>query len=584
MPAVKENTGSFLEFSRDLLRLISPYWRSEQKVKAWAMLLTVLAVIVVGLGIAIKLSYASADMMDAIAERDLDEFYSIGIYVLGLIVAIVILGAVSVIVKGMLKIHWRRWLTEYFLDQYFEGYLYNQLELKDYQIDNPDQRLSSDIFNLCEQTLDLGTGLFRQIILLFSFSAVLWQVAGPLEFTVGTLDVYIPGYMFWVAIIYSVVMTTVTHWIGRPLTKLEFKKLAAEADFRFNLTRIRENSESIALIGGEAREKESIWRRFAVIRENWFALLKYHCRLIAFQDVLERFTQVFPLLAGMASYLQGHTTLGGLLQLQTAFRQVTGALEWFASRYQLLTVWKASVDRILTFEQALSQARQEREQANFHVVLSTQQDIKINHLLLRLPDGSSLLEDAAVELKKGKNTLVTGTSGAGKSTLFRAISRLWVWGKGELTLPESPIMFVPQRPYLPNTSLKEVLCYPAAVDDFSDETVASLMEICCLGSFVTRLDEVNNWSRVLSGGEQQRVGFIRALLAKPDWLFLDEATAALDPDTEKTLYCALSTHLPETTVVSIAHRASLRQYHDQQLVLNPQTKSMLLAALEPGKV
>ena len=571
--------AELLRYLRETARIVSPYWTSDKKASAWIFLAITVCVNFTGVLIAAKLSFYYADMMDALSGRQVSDFYRLGLTYLGILGIMLIAVVVQTHASNMLTIGWRWWLTNRFLDDYLGGRLYNQLELKDYGIDNPDQRLSMDIGALCEETLSIGLDFLTNFTRVFTFGAILWTVSGPLKFTALGVPIVIPGYMLWVSVVYSALVTWALHALLRPMTRLEFERQGVEADFRFRLVRVRDNAESIALIGGEAREKAALDGLFNAIYGNWVDLLRYKRRATAFQGGVGQLTPIFPLVAGMPGYLAGNVTFGGLLQLGGAFSNVTTSLEWFVNRYQLLAQWKARVDRVLTFESALKVAELEQAASGFRYSSRSGKNLDIDDLVVTLPNGETLLNAVNLNIERGDRVLVSGTSGAGKSTLFRAISGLWVWGEGHVSVPDGPVMFVPQKPYLPTASFRDAACYPRDSAQFTDAEIQEVMRACRLEIFCDRLDETENWSRLLSGGEQQRVAFVRAVLARPDWLFLDEATSALDRETEMALFGALKHFLPDTTLVSISHHASPandQQLFGKQLLLDSDSKSVTL--------
>ena len=533
-----------------------------------------------------RLTFYYGDMMDALKEKDIDTFSSVGLTYLGFVLIVVFFNMTEIQVRGYLIVDWRRWLTGKLAGRYMDGKLYNQMELKDYQCDNPDQRISLRMVDsstdLCDETLELGISFIKNFARLWAFGVALWVASGALEFSVSDVDVRIPGYMFWASMLYAGFVTWAVHKVGHPLTRLINRQLEVEADFRFQMIRIREYAESIALIQGAENEERRMRNLFSAVWQNFMRQLRYKVPLIGVQAFMGRMTNIFPTLMSIPGYITGTITFGEIFQINAAFAAVTMVLEWFALSYQKLVTWKASVDRILLLEKTLDVAADESRKSGFRTQSSGSGNLHVSDLDIHLPDGRSLLEDAEFEIVKGTNTLVTGKSGSGKSTLFRALSGLWIWGKGDIARPDGRVMFLPQKIYLPIGTLRAAVSYPDDPTTYDHERIAQVLEQCQLGHLVTRLDEENNWSRVLSGGEQQRVGFARALLARPDWLFLDEATAALDQKTEAVLYRALETELPETTVISIAHRESLRRYHDQQLTLDPESGTVSMMPLPAG--
>ncbi len=525
-------------------------------------------------------------MMDALKEKDVDSFSNTGLVYLGFVLIVVFFNMTEIQVRGYLIVNWRRWLTGKLVARYMNGKLYNQMELKDYQCDNPDQRISLRMVDsstdLCDETLELGVSFIKNFARLWAFGVALWVASGTLEFSISDIDVRIPGYMFWASMLYAGFVTWAVHKVGHPLTRLINRQLEVEADFRFQMIRIREYAESIALIQGAENEERRMRNLFSAVWQNFMQQLRYKVPLIGVQAFMGRMTNIFPTLMSIPGYITGTITFGEIFQINAAFAAVTMVLEWFALSYQKLVTWKASVDRVLLLESTLDLAADESGASGFRTRSGESSNLQVSDLDIYLPDGRSLLEDANFEIVKGRNTLVTGKSGSGKSTLFRALSGLWVWGKGDIARPDGEIMFLPQKIYLPVGTLRAAVGYPDESTTYDDARIAEVLRQCRLGHLVARLDEEDNWSRVLSGGEQQRVGFARALLGRPDWLFLDEATAALDPDTEAVLYRALETELPDTTVISIAHRESLRRYHDQQLTLDPESGTASMVPLPAG--
>ena len=571
---------SIVPFLREAFRLIGPFWLREKKFYAWAYSLTIFVFMLSQVAIAAKLSFVYADMIDRLSEINIRGFIDQAALYFGFVIITLLLSMGLTHARGMLIIHWREWLTDRYSQKYMSNNLFNQLELKNYNADNPDQRISMDILTLCEDTLSLFISFTDNLWRLTTFIAILWVVSGTLDFTFMGIDFHIPGYLFWVALIQAILATWIAHMVGKPLTGLENERQTVEADFRFQLIRIRENAESMALIGGEAEEIRTLRRLFEEIWSNWWRWVKSTMYVFAFQSFLLRTARIFPILAALPAYLSGNTSFGGLLQLERAYMSVFNCLIWFVKSYQKLAAWRASVDRVLLLEASLDDALEDQRTSEFEFAKTDVPILSVRDMTICLPDGKVLLEKANFDLQAGCNVIITGTSGSGKSTLFRVLSGLWVWGKGEISYPVGTVMFIPQKPYLPITSLRSALAYPHPENTFGDAELLTAMQHCHLADFSDRLDEVENWSRVLSGGEQQRVAFVRALLARPDWLFLDEASSALDKNTQGALYNILNDYLPETTIVSIAHRQSLLRYHDRHLHLDAKTKSVIFRPLK----
>ena len=555
-------------FLKDTFRLVKPFWTGPDKVSAWFFIASYFVLLYGIVWLTKFTSYAYADMWDALSEQSPGLGSALLIYA-GAEVIFILLVFVNQILLGFWELFWRRFLTLRFTQRYTHGNIYNQMVLKDYGADNPDQRIGLDIMTMCEETLRLFSDIVREFGRLGVYAVILWDLSGVQPLTIAGKEYLIPGYLCWLALIYAVLVTWLVHKVAHPLTGVQNERQTREADFRFQLIRIRENSESIALLGGDKREGFVAAGLFQQIWDNFMRYVTYMWRLRAVGMGISRVEFYLPYVFAVPAYASGAITFGGLMQVRGAFGNMTTTLKWFAAHYSRLTEWKASVDRVLLLDKSLTEARHDLESNGFSIAPAAGDRLAVSDVNLFLPTGRQLLKDCSFELEKGVHTLITGSSGAGKSTLFRMIAGLWVWGDGHIRYPEGDIMFVPQRPYLPEGSLRAAICYPQPEDTYADSEIIEAMELCCFEKFASRLDQEENWGRVLSGGEQQRVALIRALLEKPDWLFLDEASAALDPDTEATLYAALKKKLPTTTIISIAHRVSLRDYHDQCLDLDP---------------
>jgi putative ATP-binding cassette transporter len=411
-----------------------------------------------------------------------------------------------------------------------------------------------------EDTLGLGIGLLNSIVTLGSFILVLWSLSGP----VRVLGVEIPGFMVWVALIYALLGTWLAHLIGRPLIALNFSQQRLEADFRYALVRLRENTEGIALYGGEADEKRGLTQRFTKLMVNWWDIMRATKRLTFFTAGYGQVASIFPIVVAAPAYFAGRLPLGGLIQTSSAFGQVQGALSWFVDNYARLTEWRATVQRLTGFTHAVAKAREAG--AGPKVSKASAEGLAMRDVTLKLPDGRVLLSGAEMHVAPGEAVLINGPSGSGKSTLFRAIAGIWPFGSGAISLPQDArALFLPQRPYLPLGTLKRAVCYPEDEARFSDAEVVAALGEAGLGHLAPRLAESDSWGQRLSGGEQQRLSFARAFLLRPDWLFLDEATASLDPEAEDALHENLERILPGVTMLSIAHRPAVARFHDRVL-------------------
>jgi putative ATP-binding cassette transporter len=565
--------------------LARPYWRSEERWRARGLLAAVVALTLGLVYIAVLFNDWNREFYNSLEQKNFADFTDLLQY-FSFLAAVYIAAAVyKIYLTQMLEMRWRVWLTRQYLGEWLDKQVYYRMELSSQGTDNPDQRIAEDLRMFTDGTLNLSLGLLTSVVTLVSFVAILWNVSGPLSFAIAGGEFTIPGYMVWFAVAYALAASVLAHTIGRPLIGLNFQRERREADFRFSMVRLRENAEGVALYRGEAPEQQGLLGRIELIRENWWALMNYTKRLTYFTAGYAQIAIVFPFVVAAPRFFSGAITLGGLMQISSAFGEVQGALSWFVNSYGSLAGWKASVDRLLTFHSALRQAAREAESAEgVQVVPVDARAINAEHLDLALPGvgekaGRVLLADTSFAIEPGSRVLLTGPSGSGKSTLFRALAGIWPYGRGRVTVPKGArVLFLPQKPYLPIGTLRDTVAFPAAPGSFDDEVIGRTLVDCQLGNFAARLDEQNNWALVMSGGEQQRLAIARALLNAPDWLFLDEATASLDVATEAHLYALIRERLPHAALVSIAHRPTVAAYHERSWRLVPDAHGARLVA------
>jgi len=566
-------------------KLTRPYWRSEERWRARGLLVAILGLTLGLVYINVLLNNWNREFYNSLEQKNYADFQALILYFC-LLAAIYIAAAVyKIYLTQALEMRWRVWLTKQYLGEWLERQTYYRLELQNRGTDNPDQRIAEDLRLFTDGTLNLALDFISSAVTLVSFVAILWNVSGPLSFMLGGSRIIIPGYMVWVAVLYALVASVLTHYIGRSLIGINFRRERLEADFRFNLVRLRENAEGVALYKGERPEREGLLARFERIRANWWELMRYTKRLTYFTAGYAQAAVVFPFLVASPRYFSGAIPLGGLTQIAGAFSYVQDSLSWFVNAYRTLASWKASVDRLLTFQQALDRAAADAEKgAGIRVEPAPAKNLRAEHLELALPgrDGESgavIVAEASLEIAPGERVLVTGPSGSGKSTLFRALAGIWPFGRGRIAIPSGArVLFLPQKPYIPIASLRDAVSFPAPSGAFGDEQIRETLRSCRLEPFAERLDEVQNWSLSMSVGEQQRLAIARAVLNKPQWLFLDEATAALDEATEAHLYELLRARLPDATLVSIAHRPAVAAFHGRRYALRTDAGVTRLAA------
>jgi len=573
-------------FWRDVWELFKPYWFSKDSAVVqlrWIRLTTtekVISRLLLLVIVALTLGMVYMEVLfnawqnlffNTFQDKDKVEFYN-QILRFGLLATIWIVMAVyTQYLTQMLQIRWRRWLTRRYLREWLTDRTYYRMQLVGAQTDNPDQRVAEDLKIFVDETLNLSLGLLNAVVTLISFVGILWVLSGPLTVPLAGREFVIPGYMVWVVLVYATIGTWLTHKVGWPLIGLNFNQQRFEADFRYNLVRFRENMEGVALYRGEEDELTTFRGRFMHVVENWWSIMQRQKKLTWFTSGYAQVAVIFPYVVAAPRFFSGAIALGGLMQTASAFGQVRVALSWFIGAYTSFAAWKATVDRLTGFHKAIV-AAQEHHRTHPGIAVSADGggQIELDHVELDLPNGQPLLSNAKLNIAAGARILLQGASGCGKSTLFRAIAGIWPFGRGHVRVPKDfRALFLPQRPYFPLGTLRCAVSYPAASDAFSDDEVMDALTAVGLPHFIARLDESANWSMQFSGGEQQRVAFARALLQKPAWLFLDEATSNLDDASQAQLYEVLTQRLKGTTIVSIAHRDELAPYHAQHVELHP---------------
>ena len=564
-------------FLKDAWRLARPYFMtSEEKWSARGLLLAIVTMNLMTVGLTVVLSFWRREFYNALQDKDAGAFLQLLFLYRdtpsGLLPGFCEVACVAILLftysfylNQLLQIRWRRWMTRRFLTEWLADRAYYTISLTADRAaigtDNPDQRISEDLRDFTTSSLTLSLDLLSNLVSMFSFISILWGLSGSID----VFGIPIPGYMVWVALAYAGVGTWLTHLVGNPLVPLNFRQQRVEADFRFALVRIRENVESIALYRGEAEEGVTLRDRFGAVIDNWWQIMRRTKMLNALVSGYDQIAAIFPIVVAAPRYFANSIPLGGLMQTAGAFGQVQQSMSWFVASYAELARWRSIVERLATFDRAIVKARAEANGGFITASPSADDAVHLNDVTMSLPDGTKLLEGANLTFTSGHSVVITGRTGSGKSTLFRVLAGIWPFGHGEVQVPPRSF-FLPQRPYIPLGTLRHVITYPNAVDAYSQADIDQALNDAGLPQLVCRLDNDDNWPQRLSGGEQQRIALARTLLAKPDWIFLDEATASLDPEAESELYSVLKARLPETTLVSIAHRPSVASFHDQRMV------------------
>jgi putative ATP-binding cassette transporter len=557
------------EMLRDAWTLIRPYWFSEDRWAGRGLLLVVVVLNLFIVYINVLLSKWYNLFYNSLQDKDFAAFGSLLLRFSWLAGLFIVAAVYQIYLNQMLQIRWRRWLTDRYLGAWLADGAYYRMQLTSGETDNPDQRIADDLRLFVTGALTLSIGGMRAVVTLVSFLGILWGLSGSVTLPIGG-GVTVPGYMVWAALLYAIAGTWLTNLIGRPLVRLNFNQQRYEADFRFSLVRFRENTEGVALYGGEADEMRSFRERFSAVVRNWWDIMRQQKRLTWFTAGYSQAAIIFPILVAAPRYFRGEIPLGALMQTSQAFGQVQDSLSFIVTSYTDIAEWRAVVLRLLGFERALARVRAEAAVEGVHHGTGAADSLSLDRVNLALPGGRPLMEGVSFDIRPGDTALISGPSGAGKSTLFRAIAGIWPFGRGDVRLPrDGRVLFLPQKPYLPIGTLREVVSYPTPLSGVSDAALRQALDAVGLPELAGRLDEATHWALALSPGEQQRIAFARALVQKPEWLFLDEATSALDEETEARLYALLRERLPGTTVVSVGHRSTLRAFHARRLVVTP---------------
>jgi vitamin B12/bleomycin/antimicrobial peptide transport system ATP-binding/permease protein len=554
-----------------------PAYRALERRIAMTMVILLVLINQAQVLITVRLSFFNRDWFNAIQNHDAASFWQQLFFIFTPLAFIYVASAViEFVMQSMLVIRWRRWLTDHFVTRWLDGHTHYRMSLVGSEADNPDQRISEDVNRFIDGGTDSfggvsGYGIYSYSIALIStlsslvaFVVVLWTLSA--NFTLPGTEIHVPGFLFWVALIYATIGTLVTHLIGRPLVGLFFEKQKVEANFRFSLARLREYSEQVALLRGERAEQGFLGRRFGAIIGNYLDLVRRRKWLLAFIAFYGQISPIIPFVFAAPFYFAGVIQLGVMTQTAGAFSRVDGALNFFVNYYSSLAGFKAVVDRLTSFNGSIERAKVLAGTGPARIAeAAAATPVALENLGITLPDGRRIVE-AHLALEAGQSVLLAGPSGSGKSTFFRAISGIWPFGEGRIRIPDrADVMVVPQKPYIPIGSLRGAISYPAAPGAYSDEAIRSALEDARIGFLADQLDREDIWSQRLSGGEQQRVAIARALLKRPDWLLLDESTSALDEKLEGELYRMLTQRLPTTTIVTIGHRSTLTAYHRRRL-------------------
>ena len=553
---------------RGFWHLFRGYWSSDEKWKARGLLAVVIGLNFASVYFLVQINSWYNEFYNALQNYEAELFWPLIGEFTGLAFLYIIIAVYAFYLRQMVELKWRIWMTNEYLGNWMKHQVYYRLQVLKSDTDNPDQRISEDIHQFVSLTLQLLIGVLKQFTTLAAFAVVLWNLSGAFTVPIGSHEFVIYGYMFWFSLLYSTLGTGLAHIVGRKLIGLNFDQQRYEADFRFNMMRVRENSESVAFYRGEAPELTGFRDRFSYVIKNFWQLMRQTKLLNFYVNGYAQLAVIVPLLLAAPKYFGGEMALGGLMQTISAFGRVQDALSYFVESYDVIAQLAAVTRRLAGFTEHMEEVAEigssVRREAHTGKMLS------LDELQVSLPDGKTLLENCTLELPQGSHVLVTGLSGCGKSTLLRTLAGIWPYGGGTVSLPkDSRVLFLPQRPYLPLGSLRRALYYPLDIVEVKEPEadLGQILRKVGLEQLASRLDEVDDWSRILSLGEQQRLAFARVLLVRPDWIFLDEASSALDEPREQEMYELIKKELPHASIISVGHRSTLFAQHEDELHL-----------------
>jgi putative ATP-binding cassette transporter len=577
--------GDWLRFLRQFLRLAGPYWNSAEKWRVRGLTAALIVLTIGQVALAVALNRWIEGLFDALEQRALDRFL-----LLIVLLGVIILANAGVIathlrVKRRIQVDWRAWLTRKVVDDWMTDGRHYQVSLTPGEHDNPDGRIAEDVRIATEYAIDLGHSLFYCIVLLVSFAQILWVLSAALHFHFDGFDVHVPGHMVWVAILYSVTGTTVALLLGRPLVRAANNRQTGEANFRFGLVHGRENALAIALLRGEAEERRRFFELFGGAARAWNGQTNALTYIFLFSASWSVLSQVFPILVTAPHYIAGVITLGILMQTAQAFQQMTGALAWPIDNLARAAEWRASVERVQSLEDGLVRLKKEQLSPEVHRIDCAPSDrptLAFEECTIATPSGAPLVDAFSLEVHPRDRVLVSGDATA-IAALFKVVAGLWPWGRGHVTLPcDARPFFMPPRTYLPVSPLRDAVSYPAPPGSFDEAALRRALLRVGLDHLVARLDDTDRWENALTIDEQQRLGFARLLLHRPSWIYIQEATDALDTRAEEEMVGLLATDFAEATIVMTGRGPALRALRTRTLAARRTNGSATVSELAPS--
>lgn len=559
------------EFIVGLFHLITPYWNSEEKKSARLYLAGIITLTIAAVYMTLLLNEWFNSFYSALQNYDSDAVYRGLLRFTGLAFAHIAFAVYSYYLQQRLALRWRKWMTKNYLAKWTGQQMYYRLEMfSQGTADNPDQRISEDINLFTARTLSFMSGLLRSATTIVCFIFVLWNLSEVLSFSAAGQEIHIYGYLVWTALAYSVLGTWITHKVGHRLVSLNYLQQKLEADFRFSMVRLRETAESVAFYNGAAKEEAFLSNRFMTLLRNTLFIIKKQKQLSWLTNSYAQIAIIFPFVVAVPRYLSQNISLGGLMQIANCFGKVQDAMSYFVDVYASLAEWQSCAERLLSFDKHIAAIEKETEEKSGSLVREETHDrLRLADVTISVPAMDEnkrtreIISSASCTIKSGEHVILKGPSGSGKSTLLRTLAGFWPYVKGHISMPApSEMMFIPQKPYIPMGTFAEAASYPLETAD--EEILSPLLVECGLSHLMEKTDTEADWSHILSLGEQQKLAFVRVFLRKPKWVFLDEATSAMDEETEEKMY-RLLTALPGTTVISIGHRSTLDKWHDRVL-------------------
>jgi putative ATP-binding cassette transporter len=548
------------------------YWGKGGDRFAWPVSIGLLLLIGINVAFQYRVNVWNRGLFDAIEQRNAANVYSLGALFPLLVAGSVGLVTVQVYVRMLIQRRWRSWLTKTLIARWLANGRYYQLNLIGGDHQNPEARISEDMRIATESPVDFVAGVISAFVSASTFIVVLWTIGGALTLQIGGSPITIPAFLVLAAVLYAIITSSSIAFIGRKFVRVSEAKNQVEAEFRYTLTRVRENGESIALLGGEEEERNDLAKTFGNVRQQWRLLAHQYMRTTLVSHASMLIAPIVPVLLCAPKFLDGSMSLGEVMQAASAFTIVQGAFGWLVDNYPRLADWNACARRVASLmmsldgleraEQSDTVGRIKRGETEGETMLS------LNDLSVSLGDGTAVVKETRVEIGQGERVLVAGESGSGKSTLVRAIAGLWPWGGGSVSFHADRRLFMlPQRPYIPSGTLRRAVAYPRSADTWSAEEIHAALEKVGLGHLNEKIEDTAPWDHTLSGGEKQRLAFARLLLNDPDIIVLDEATSALDEKTQDRIMEMLIQELPNATIVSVAHRAELEAFHSRKITL-----------------